>query len=338
MSHEVHYRLYGLEVVFNRAISHIQPSDRPSHADLVCHLGHFPVELNISQIQREQPIYVSRLHCANGLPILQVWRSSGNGHYFFRYGEGVSFLFDGHGRQLWAEWEDGLGEDLVSLLLLGQVIGFILHLHGYVCLHASSVVIDERAVLFAGGQGRGKSSTAAAFGQRGCPVLSDDFSPIQKEENGQLVVVPGLPRVCLWPDSTEFLYGEGAAERLPQVLAQEEKRLVLLDARPGQLEQEPVPLGAIYLLGERSDEPTAPRIEPVETPDRLIQLLPNGFVSSALDSGQRASEFEIQGEISRSVPVQRLVPSSDPGKLGQLCDLVLNDRRAADLSFSGKAH
>jgi hypothetical protein len=337
MSTLVHYRIYGLKVASDRELTGVVPCDGFREPDVACHLGKFPADADLGVGQSEKPIYVSRLRDSRGIPILQVWRFSRDGRYCFQFCEGVAFLIDAGGREIWAQWDQPAARELVGAFLLSPIFGFVLHLRGCVCVHASSVVIDGLAVLFAGGQGRGKSSTAAAFAERGFPVITDDVSPIRMEADGELVVVPGLPRVCLWPDSVEFVYGAGAADLFPRLEGQEEKRLVHLDSARGEFQEEPVPLGAVYMLAPRTDAPTAPKIEKLEQAERLTLLLPNGFVSSALDSEHRAREFRLHGEISRKVPVQRLVPSSHPKKLGELCELVLNDLRAANFSHSGQA-
>ena len=334
----VHYRFYGLEVVSDRALSWLAPSDASREPDVVCRLGQLPADVDVSELQQQKPAYSSRIRNSQGVPILQIWRHPSRRDFCFRYCEGLTFLIDEFGGRIWAQWIDSVTEELVTAFLLSQVLAFVLHLRGCVCFHASSVVIEGRAVLFAGNPGRGKSSTAAAFAERGCPVLADDVSALRFEPGTGLLALPGPARVCLWPDSAEFVYGPGAAERLPEFLPWENKRLVSLDRCPGKYQDEPVPLAAVYLLASRSDDPAAPLIEPLDHVGGLLDLLINGFVSSALDSEHRGREFQLQAEVARSAAVRRLVPSSDPRKLGQLCELVMNDVRAASLSLADRSH
>lgn len=327
------YRLYGLQVASGCALAGLAPSGDDSAPEVVCHFGALPDGIDLSEVRAEQPIYTSQLKDSTGLPILQIWRFSRTGHCYFHHCEGLTFAIDRSGREIWARWSEGVTLEDVTAFLLHQVFGFILHLRGFVCIHASAVVIDGSAVLFAGDSGMGKSSTAAAFAEQGYPVLADDVSTTRMGPDGGLVVIPSVPGICLWPDSAEFLFGSGAAERFPRLQPREEKRLVRLDSELGQFQREPAPLGGVYLLAPRSTEWTAPRIEPLGLSESLIQLLTKGYVSGALDSEGRAREFQMQGEITRRVPVQRLVPSSDPRKLGRLCDLVVNDVRLAKLSL-----
>lgn len=331
----VHYQLYGLEVVSDRALTGLAPSDASREPDVVCRLGQLPEGIDVGELQKRKPGYSSRILDPQGVPILRVWRHASSGHYCFEYCEGLTFLIDGAGGRIWARWIESVSPELLTGFLLSQVLAFVLHLRGCICFHASSVVVGGHAVLFAGNPGRGKSSTAAAFAERGCPVLADDVSALRSEPGVGLVALPGPARVCLWPDSAEFIYGPDAAEQLPEFLPWEDKRLVRLDRSPGKYQREPAPVGAVYLLAPRSDDPDAPRIEPLDQAGGLVELLINGFVSSALDSEHRGHEFLLQAAVARAALVRRLVPSSDPKKLGRLCELVANDVGAASPSLAG---
>lgn len=335
----VAYRVYGLELLSNIELSGLRASTSFSKPELVCRLGEFPPRLEPAREKSERPAYVSPFRDAKGLPLLQIWRLRRTQHYCFEYCEGMTFLISHDGRDVWAQWSDNVSLEDVTAFLLHQVIGFILHIRGYTCIHASAVEVEGKAVLFAGGSGSGKSSTAAAFARRGFRILSDDISAVKSEdgESQAFMIMPSVPRLCLWPDSADFLYGPGARERFPRLQPNEEKRLIGLDGSGGYSDL-PARLGALYLLAPRIAASNAPRIEPLESVNSLLQLLMNGYVSGALDPERRAREFRTQGEIIRSVPVRRLVPSSDPGKLGLLCDLVLNDVRAASVSTLAGAH
>ena len=80
--------------------------------------------------------------------------------------------------------------------------------------------------LICGDAGFGKSTTAAALALRGIPVCSEDIVPLA-ESHGQFEIIPGYPRVCLWPDSVEMLLGSQSA--LPLLTSTWEKRYLPLD-------------------------------------------------------------------------------------------------------------
>lgn len=323
----VSYKLYGLQTDSNRALPGLAETRRAEHADVVLHLGTLPQQPNVEELEKTAPAFTSMYRDAMETPLLRIWRDEASGHYGWRYSEGFRFGIDGSGRRIWAQWEAPVTLEEVAGYLLGQVFAFALHLRGYACLHASAVSVGGKAALFAGEPGTGKSSTAAAFAERGFPLVADDVAAIRREGDGRLVVAPSFPLLRLWPDAAEFLYGSGSAGELPRAQPGEEKRLVRLERRVGTFQDGGAPLGAIYLLGARSDEATAPRIERIGDAGRLIELLANAYVSPALGREQRAGEFRLLGEICRSVPVRRLTASSDPGRLARLCELVAEELR-----------
>ncbi len=301
------------------------------------YFGGLPEGLTSGKIRSEPPEFTSEVKGPRGEPLLEIWRSLPGGYSCFAYCEGLTFAIDRDGRHVWAEWSGPVTTEDASAFFLGQILGFVLHLRGHICLHASAVAVECKAVLFAGEPGMGKSSTAAAFADRGCPILADDVSAVKRGPAGELLVMPGFPRVCLWPDSADFLYGPGSAGRYPRVQPAEEKLLVRLDTTEGKFRTEPAPLGAIYLLAPRTPDESAPRIESVETAQQLLGLIANGYVSLALGQEHREEEFRMLGEMGRTAPVRRLVPSNDPEKLGELCELVMNDLAAQTAPVAARA-
>lgn len=330
------HRLYGLVVASERPLLDLPQAKGGGDADVVFSIGTPPSGPSFAETQWESPGFVSSLHGPNGQPLLQVWHSSRNGYSCFKYCEGFAFLIDPSGRQVWGTWSDPVTFEDVAGFFLSHILGFLLHLRGAICLHASAVAVEGAAVLFSANSGAGKSSTAAAFTERGCPILADDTAVVRQEAGGQLVVVPGFPRVCLWPDSADFIYGAGSTGRYPRVQPQEDKRLVRLDYAPGKFQTQAAPLGAVYLLTPRSAEPSAPRIESIGDADKLMALLPNSFETLVLNRELRRSEFRMLAEIVRRAPVKGLVPSSDPQKLGQLCQFVIDDLHGVDRSLAGQ--
>ena len=83
-------------------------------------------------------------------------------------------------------------------------MGLLLRVRGVVCLHASAVAINRRAIVFVGDAGAGKSTTAMAMGRLGYPIISDDIVPIY-EDAGVTYAQPGYPRMRLRQPSLPML-------------------------------------------------------------------------------------------------------------------------------------
>jgi hypothetical protein len=331
------YRLYGLLVASNEALPDLTPLGMGGIPDVVFHAGSLPSRLDTEQLRTTEAAYTSPYCDPSGEPFSRMWICPRDHLHYFRFIEGFDFAVDSTGETIWARWSEPTSLRDIAAFLLGRILAFVLHLRGDVCLHASAVAIDGKAVLFAGDPGMGKSSTAAAFVERGCAGLTDDLAVLRREPEGRMMVMPGPPRLCLCPDSVGFLYGQGFAQSLPRLHPDEEKRVVPLDPSIGKFHAGPSPLEAIYLFSPRSSDPATPRIEPVAGADSLIRLLYSGFMNLALDKEQTAREFQILGEIARTVRLRQLVPSNDARKLDRLCDLVLDDVRAASLSPAGRS-
>ena len=115
-----------------------------------------------------------------GEPVLRVWLQEGDGSFRLRYSDGVEFGVDRRGTRVWASGPEGTLPEYLAVYLLGPVMGFVLRLRGITCLHASAVMVDNRALAFLGPPGAGKSTLAAAFALSGHPVLSDDVLPLTR--------------------------------------------------------------------------------------------------------------------------------------------------------------
>lgn len=91
--------------------------------------------------------------------------------------------------------------DDLALYLGGTGFGALLHQRRRVVLHASAVQMGDRAVLFCGASGAGKSTFAAALVDQGHPHIADDFCAIDFADDGTPMVAPDGRRHKLWENS-----------------------------------------------------------------------------------------------------------------------------------------
>ncbi|MGH9743788.1 MAG: hypothetical protein ACRD51_15700 [Candidatus Acidiferrum sp.] len=250
-------------------------------------------------------------------------RTMGDEQYFeLTYTDGTSFLLDAGMTRLCGTWLPALTLEDFTTYLLGPVMGFILRQRRILSLHASTVSIAGHAIALCGASEAGKSTTAAALALRGIPVLAEDVSPVKEEAEG-FFIEPGYPRICLWPGAVEALFGRQDA--LPQLTPNWEKRFLALDGVQAKFEAERRSLGAIYLLAPRTEEKDAPRVESLGMREALLELVQNTYMNWLLDREQRAAELDVLSRLVARVPVRRIVPHSDPARLGALCDLIVTD-------------
>ena len=242
--------------------------------------------------------------------------------YQLSYSDGTRFVVDGRAERIWGTFRPPLTVDDLVTYFLGPVLGFLLRLRHITSLHASCVEIAGKGIALCGDAGFGKSTTAAALALRGFSVLSEDIVPLKPVPEG-FRVVPGYPRICLWPDSVSHLLG--STQALPLLTPVWEKRFLALDGTRAKFSHEELPLGAIYMFAHRSGREHAPLVQPMSSREALLELVQNTYMNWLLDRRQRAVEFEFLANLVQRVPVRRIVPHTDPKKISDLCHLIVND-------------
>lgn len=267
-------------------------------------------------------LYVSSNLDEDGCPSLRVALLGGDKYFGFFYSDGARFAIDRTGREICADWPENYTLEDACTYLVGPVLAFVLRLRGITCLHASAVVVDGRAIALFGLAGAGKSTAAAAFALRGFSVLSDDVA-VLADLGDHFLVQPGYPRINLWPDSVRSLFG--TEDALPRITPTWDKRYLELDQNGRRFQATPLPLGAIYILGEREAELTAPVIEKVVGSEAIMTLVSNTYVNYLLDRDMRAREFDVLSRLLAGVPVRRVRPAADPSKIFALCESITAD-------------
>lgn len=261
---------------------------------------------------------------------LKVWRLVKERLFRLLYADGTEFFVNDSGTEIYANWPDSSTREDASIYLLGPVLGFALRLRGTPCLHASAVEIGGRAVALLGAGQAGKSTTAAAFARLGYPVLTDDVAPLL-DRDGVPYLQPAYPQLRLWPDSAALLYG--SEEALPRLTPTWSKRALDLASHGHTFQSEPLPLAAMYVLGDRADD-SEPRVESLTGRERLRTLLAHSYVGYLLDRTMREQELASLARVGQRVVMRRVVAADDPRQVYRLCSRILEDCEAIGCTAS----
>jgi hypothetical protein len=276
--------------------------------------------------QPGQPWYRSASPNAAGRPNLVVSRLPAEQAFEFEYADGTRFLIDGAGSRIWCDRPSAVSAEEVALYIRGPILGMVLRLRGIVCLHASSVAIGHSAIAVVGSAGAGKSTTAAGFVRLGRRLLADDVSALRLDGDG-LSVLPGPPRVSLWPDAGEAIFGNPSLPRVTPpdgISAWWDKRYVDVHGT-ASFQDTPLPLSAVYILWSRDAGISTTRIEPVGPKDAFLALTDGTYVNYAIDEPMRAREFEVLGRLVRSLPIRRVDRPDDASRVLEVCRAILDD-------------
>lgn len=316
-----YYRVYGLSLVVDRALPGLIEQPNSVSVDWRVSMDSVPNDLHRLENTEAQGLYQSESSDDDGEPTWKLSRLAPGHRLRLRFGDGTDFSLDFAKRQISGQWPDRLTLADATTYLLGPVLGFTLRQLGNICLHGSAVTIGNQAIALIGGAGAGKSTTAAAFARMGLAVLSDDILALTEADH-QVMVQPGYPRVNLWPDAADALWGSD--NTLPRITSGWDKRYLDLQGSGG-FAQRALPLAVIYIFAPRIDQPRAPFIEPLAAQAGLLSLIGNTYANQLLDSPRRASEFNFLGRLANRTPVRRIAAHSDPQRLTALCHLILDD-------------
>jgi hypothetical protein len=317
----IHFqRAYGLSIATNQIIPGLQVL-RHLHGrpDVEIWLKHGSAG-GLNPDSPSQAFYVSRAKDDAGIPLLRAASLADSKRISFLYSDGAQFVFERDGSEIVAEWPGHLTLEDVAPYLVGPVLGIVLRLKGIVSLHASAIVVGDRAIAFVGPAGAGKSTTAAAFAKRGYRVISDDVVALMEQED-RFVIPPGYPRVNLCTDSIRAICGDGS--ELPLVSRSWDKHFLALDSA-NEFETRSLSLGGIYSLRKREPELTAPAVERLTGTEAMLALLGNTYMNYLPDAEGRRREFELLGRVVSKVPVKS-VCSAGFSMLPQLCQTIEAD-------------
>lgn len=266
--------------------------------------------------------YTSASQDEPGEPVLTVWTLSDGALFHLRYRDGTEFVVDRDGTEVRGTWPDTLTLADASTYLLGPVLGLVLRLRGITCLHGSAIDVGGQALAVIGPPGSGKSTTAAIFATSGYRVLSDDVVALA-DHGSSFLAQPSYPRLGLWSDSVETLFG--FPDALPQQTPTWTKCYLDLTRNGYRFQPSPLPLRAVYVLGERDPNALAPAVHTLPVREGLTQLIENTYLSYLLDRTMSVRDLDVLSRLVSSMPVRRLTPRADSAFLSGLRDAILDD-------------
>lgn len=199
--------------------------------------------------------------------------------------------------------------------ITGVSLGAALRFRGVLCLHASAVLVNGAAIIFAGPSHAGKSSLSAAFHRRGYSLITEDVVAFDQRDAG-VFVRPGYAGIRLYPETLDLLYGSGAVTKAMQV---DHKYLHRLDAIPAA----PCPVQALYLLAPRDPHQLQPKVTLIDRQNALLALTSQFYLHRFAPKEWLARDFPRLGEFVQRIPVYILERPDSLSCLDATIDLIL---------------
>lgn len=276
-------------------------------------------------VRRGELVYDSPLKDGSGDSLASLYRTPAG--EILRFGEALDYhLGDNRVHCHLRRKED---RHLVEIRLLGSVLAYWLERRGVCALHASAVVVDDRAVAFMASHRGGKSGLAAAMMSAGHPLLTDDLLPIERRGGG-LAALSGYPQMRLWPDQLDHFVRDW--ERLGRIHPELDKRRLPVGPEGfGAFHAAAVPPGVIYLPERRPavKGSSQVRLTPLSAREALIELVRCSFAPYLVEAvGLQARRLELLARLAKRVPMRRLSYPFGPGALDAVRRTLAADLQA----------
>jgi hypothetical protein len=241
----------------------------------------------------------------------------------------AEFVISDDASQMWVSWSDNTSMEGVLTLLFNSMLAWVLRFSGRICLHASVVAREGRAMAFVAPSGYGKSTLAAAMIEQGYVGMTDDAAALGRHSEGY-IVHPGFPQMGLRTPSLEAL----PRFRAETSFLNDEKRRFMLTAsdadQPLRFTDRATPLAAIYFL-RRSDAASEPQIVAASTAESLAMLMNRQYPTSRLPPTREiaAQHFTNLSDVVATVPCRHLIVPDALAKLS-----LVGERLSADFASS----
>jgi hypothetical protein len=241
-----------------------------------------------------------------------------DGSDFLHFPDLFEFVISADGRTVSCRELRNSTVESFQTYLLGHVLSYAMVKQGYEPLHATTVVVDGRAVAFLGASGQGKSTLAAAFLQAGHQILTDDLLLIDGI-GGRFCGFPGPPRIKLFPSIARHFLPKLA----PAAPMNPDSAKLIVPLADRQMAAQPAPLQVFFALDEGSPE-RGTRISVPSGTDAVLELLGSTFNKRIVNSERLRRQFVAAREWAALIPIRRLEYVRALDNVDEVCHAIVS--------------
>lgn len=210
--------------------------------------------------------------------------------------KGVADYYIRNGNTIIVEPYPDANEQYIKTYILGSAFGMLLIQRNIVAVHGGTIVIGNRAVIFTGDSGTGKSTLTAAFKDKGNFFIADDVSVTGAYKDSNLKIFPGYPQQKLCRDAMIKM----GYDINKFTLVDEGRGKYVIPVNKG-FYREPLQLGAIFVLTK--GEADSIEVNEIRGIEKIKILLDNIYRIEITDyTGIDREYFKKCFEIAKGVP------------------------------------
>ncbi len=234
--------------------------------------------------------------------------------------DGIAVYYIENGNKIIVEPDKDATKDSIRLFLLSSCMIAVLLQRDLLPIHASSVCINGKAVLFTGASGIGKSTMASVLRKKGYKTISDDLTLVRIDEKGKPKVISGFPQIKLWEDTIKKL--DENIEDFNQIRENINKYKV--NVEDDFYDEEPLDIEAVYILNADSDDGFKKvKLKGLEKVNALtLNTSRPNYVKGLGKKGVNFKQVSILGNNTRVVKITR---KRDTFVANEFADFVLED-------------
>ncbi|MBI4866025.1 MAG: hypothetical protein HY816_03650 [Candidatus Wallbacteria bacterium] len=208
---------------------------------------------------------------------------------------------------------------VAPVVLVGLVLGYLLHLRGVLCLHGSVLARNGRAIGILGDSGAGKSTVATALIRNGATLVSDDLLAVSASEAGVCAEYGGAAVRLELATAKQLLERDATLVRMPRG-----NKLFWEVPSPGGVvatDPTPIPLSALYVLKPCTTAGGA-TIDSPSSSAQALQMLTAAWYPPGLLRLLTRERLEQLQKLAAKLPVSAIHYEKDWASLPNLVEIL----------------
>lgn len=284
------YRLHGLVVESRLPLAGTR-LDARQQPDI--EIGGFELQ-RVADSRPEGEVIAEELH-----PPYSFFIAERDGQYVVRYGSTCELRVAADGRRIDVVADPSYGAPMASVILSAGGVSFAAMLLGHCVLHASGVVVADKALLSLGDPQSGKTTLATELVLAGGALLGDDAIRVDLAPEGP-IAYPAGQTLRLRP-STAVLLAPRFGTQAQQSVAPDGR----VTLRPQVVAETPAPVAAV-LVNCPDDSVDDIVLEPLDERSALIEAVRHIRTAGFVDGRMLGPHFDQSARLARAVRFVRL--------------------------------